>query len=369
MAERDIALERLHAQHLLRPLATPVDVVSHLCAVQAQDFAGARWALGLRARGCVEADVDRAFDSGAILRTHVLRPTWHFVTPADLRWLLALTAPRVHAASAYAYRTLELDEATSALGVATIARALEGGNHLTRDELATLLAAAGIVASGPRLGYVMMRAELDAVICSGPRRGKQHTYALFDERVPAAPARSREEALAELARRYVAGHGPAQAADLAWWSGLTVADARRGLELAGMPSQVVNGKTYWTGPRRRQAGAGAMVHLLPNYDECLIAFKDRSDALDPRVVDRNVEVLSHHFVLSNGRLVGGWRRVQSKAAVLVECRLLAELDRAELEALHGAAARFGRFLGCATELTIAGPPRRRAVKTTGRRRG
>ena len=369
MAGRDIALERLHDQRLLRPLATPAAVVSHLCAVQAQDYGGAKWALGVRARGCVDADVDRAFDSGAILRTHVMRPTWHFVAPADLRWLLALTAPRVHAANAYYYRKLEVDDATCARAVAALARALEGGNHLTRDELAASLRAAGVRAAGPRLAYVMMRAELDAVICSGPRRGKQHTYALVDERVPPAPARSRDEGLAELARRYVTGHGPAQVGDLAWWSGLAVADARLGLELARLPSRDVDGKTYWSGPRaRRTTPTGARVHILPNYDECLIAFQDRGDALDPRVEDPDVEVLSHHFVLSNGRLVGGWRRAQSRANVLVECRLLADLDRDEHEALKAEVAGYGRFLGCATELSIAGPARRGARRTAAPRR-
>jgi hypothetical protein len=298
-----------------------------------------------------------------------MRPTWHFVAPADLRWLLALTAPRVHAANAYYYRKLEVDDATCVRAVAAIARALDGGNHLTRDELAASLRAAGVSAAGPRLAYVMMRAELDAVICSGPRRGKQHTYALVDERVPPAPARTRDEGLAELARRYVTGHGPAQVGDLAWWSGLTVADARRGLELAGLPSRDVDGKTYWTGPRtRRKAPTGAMVHLLPNYDECLIAFQDRGDALDPRVEDPDVEVLSHHFVLSNGRLVGGWRRAQSKGTVLVDCRLLADLDRDEHEALEAAVAGYGRFLGCPTELSIAGPARRGARGRTAPRR-
>jgi hypothetical protein len=165
-------------------LSTPDQVVDWLGTVQAQDYLGAKWALGLRMREATDAAVEAAFTEGSVLRTHVMRPTWHFVTPSDIRWLLKLTAPRVNAASAYMHRRVELDGSLFARSNDVLAKALQGGRHLIRAELGAALAEAGIVADGMRLSYIVMRAELDAILCSGPRRGKQYTYALLDERVP-----------------------------------------------------------------------------------------------------------------------------------------------------------------------------------------
>ena len=214
-----------------------------LGAVQAQDYHGAKWALALRTRGVDSAALDRAFDAGAFLRTHVMRPTWHFVAPEDLRWLLALTGPRVHAVNAHPYRAFELDAPLFRRAHALLTRALRGGRSLTRLELATALEAGGIAARGQRLAYIVMHAEIDALVCSGPMRGKQHTYMLLEERVPPAPALARDEALATLARRYFTSHGPATAHDFAWWSGLTVADAREGVALAGRRARAASRST------------------------------------------------------------------------------------------------------------------------------
>ena len=253
MTRAEIARRRLRNERLVgAPFASAVEVVRWLGAVQAQDYAGAKWAVGQRVRGGTDADVEAACDRGDILRTHVMRPTWHFVVPADIRWMLALTAPQVKARMAYYDRQLALDGPTYARTNAVIARALEGGRHLTREELGKVLAAAGVAASGQRLGHVMFRAELDAVVCSGPRRGKQFTYALLDERVPPVAALAREEALAALVRRYFTSHGPAQLNDFAWWSGLTVADAKAGVQmLAGdLVHADVDGKRYWLAPSK-----------------------------------------------------------------------------------------------------------------------
>ncbi|HEY8925947.1 MAG TPA: winged helix DNA-binding domain-containing protein, partial [Polyangia bacterium] len=266
----DIAGARLANQRLVgSPSDRAEDVVRALGAVQAQDYAGAKWALGLRLDGHTDADVERAFDEGRILRTHVLRPTWHFVAPRDIRWMLALTAPRVRAAMAYYDRQLDITDGLCRRSQAVLAKALAGGNHLTREELGKALAGAGIVAQGQRLGNLMMRAELDAVVCSGPRRGKQFTYALLDERTPASPSLDRDEALAELASRYFIARGPALVPDFAWWSGLTVNDAQRAVTLAGarLRAVTVDGRTYWRGARARAATApAALIHLLPSFD-------------------------------------------------------------------------------------------------------
>src|SRR3989442_2499270 len=231
VATNSIARRRLHNQHLVSPTLTEAEeVVRTLGAVQAQDYLGARWAIAQRATGLAETDVEGAIAGGAILRTHVLRPTWHFVLPEDVRWMLELTAPRVGAAMAYHNRQLELDAPTFRKGHTALERALRGGNQRTRAELATVLARAGIdVASGQRVGQLLMQAELDRVVISGARRGKQFTYALFDERVPPSPKRDRDEALHDLARRYFATRGPATAEDFAWWSGLSASEARRAI--------------------------------------------------------------------------------------------------------------------------------------------
>jgi hypothetical protein len=234
MLNQDIAQWRLHAQHLTgTPLKTAADVVGWLGAVQSQDYAGAKWAVAQRTNGLTDADLDQAFADGSILRTHVLRPTWHFVTPADIRWLLAVTKPRVHALNAYMYRQCELDETLLRRSSDVLANALVGGRQLTRTELGASLAQAGIVAEGIRLGYIIHYAELEAVICSGARRGKQFTYALLEERAPQAKRLDPDAALAELAKRYFTSHGPATLKDLTWWSSLTLAEARMAVELAG----------------------------------------------------------------------------------------------------------------------------------------
>jgi hypothetical protein len=348
----DIASRRLHNQHLAgNPLERADDVVQWLCAVQAQDYGGAKWALAQRSAGLTDADIDKVFDSGRILRTHIMRPTWHFVSPADIRWMQALTHTRVDAVCAYYYRQLELDDGVFARSNALIHEALQGGRHLTRPELGKVLEDGGIQASGVRLAHLMLRAELDALVCSGPRRGKQFTYALIEERAPTARTLERAEALAELARRYFASHGPATVRDFVWWSGLTVADARAGLEMVQSccAGEVVDGKTFWSAPSTAPVRLkNPTIHLLPNYDEQLIGFKDRAPTMHESVrgrVDSVIGALTAHIITSNGVVVGGWRRTIEKKSVTIRARLIVPLSDAEKTALQSAADDYGRFLG------------------------
>src|SRR4051794_12729464 len=218
-----IAERRLINQHIAtRGLRGPQDVVTWFGAMQAQEYEPAKWALGLRMPdGTTSAKVQRACDEGRILRTHVMRPTWHFVGRSDIRWLLELTAPRVHRILSYYNRALELDSRVLTRSAVVIERALRDGHHLTRAELAARLERAGLPAEGQRLARVVMNAELEGVICSGPRRDRQFTYALVAERAPKAARLPREEALATLAQRFFSSHGPATVKDFVWWSGLT----------------------------------------------------------------------------------------------------------------------------------------------------
>ena len=352
MPTLDIAHQRLHNQRLVgAPFERPNDVVRWLGAVQAQDYAGAKWAVAQRTPGASNAGLDRVFEDGGVLRTHVMRPTWHFVLPADIRWLLALTGPRVQAVNAHYDRKLELDDAVFGRSNDLLAAALVGGRQLTRAELGEVLAAGGISASGQRLGYLMMRAELDGVVCSGGRRGKQFTYALLDKRAPAGRELGREEALAELTRRYVVSHGPATVHDFAWWSGLTVADAKVGIALVGgeLLSETVEGTTYWFSPPAILADEPSpVVHLLPNYDEHLVAYKDHRASFDGAVWSRltpEEPALMGHIVVVDGLVVGGWRRTERRGEVTVTTTLLVGLSEDERAALRDAAARYGRFVG------------------------
>jgi hypothetical protein len=362
-ALNDIARRRLNSQRLLQPLGRdPAEVVRFLGAVQSQDYSGAKWALGMRTRGVTEAGVERAFADGSILRTHVMRPTWHFVTPADIRWMLALTAPRVKAAMTYYDRKLELDDAVFRRSNAAIERALRDGKQLTRQELAEALRDARVeVTGGQRLGHLMLRAELDTLICSGARRGKQFTYALLEERAPAAPSLGRDEALLELTRRYFTARGPATANDFAWWSGLTVSDAKRGIEIAGgaLERETIDDRVYWSaaraGPLRRKRSP--IAHLLPNYDEFFIGFKDRSAIgrrLDSSQLVTGGDALTAHVVLIDGQLVGGWRRFASNPGV-VELNLITRLTAADKRAIATAAEAYGSFLGVRLALRWSAP--------------
>ena len=360
MTSADIARLRLLNQHIDQDIdgtrfAQPAELVAWLGAAQSQDYAGAKWALGMRLPGSIDDDIEHAFASGAILRTHVMRPTWHFVAPADIRWMLALTAPRVHALSAYYYRKLELDDALLRRSDETLAEALRGGHERTRDELRAALEQANVILGDPlRLGYLLIHAELEGIICSGARRGKQHTWALLEERVPLTKTLEREAALAELTRRYFTSHGPATARDFAWWSGLSSADVRRGLAIVGSDLQraEVEGGVYWLAPSalpaREVPEAIETAHLLPNYDEYTVGYQ----GYDARFQGLGEERLVYrHALVIEGRVAGGWKRGLTKSAASVELKTLAPPTEGQRQAIAEAARRYGAFLGLPVELS------------------
>lgn len=351
MVRADIIRLRLRNERLTGvPFVRPEDVVSWMGVVQSQDYAGAKWGLARRcAPGVTSAQIDALFNAGKILRTHVMRPTWHFVAPADLRWLLKLTAPRVHQVNAYMYRQLELDAAVFRKSRTVLEKNLQGGVFLTREEIADAYAKARIVASGHRLAYLVMHAELEGVICSGPVRGKKFTYALLEERVTPAKALEDDDALVELTRRFFTSHGPAQPQDFAWWSGLTLTEARRGLELAKahLVKISVDGADYWSGQEcDTDVLKQPVVHLLPNYDEFVGSYRDNSLSLNPALLKKRQlpDVLSLHILVLNGLIVGGWAREIGKREAIVTTDLLVKLTAKERAALERAAEEFGRFL-------------------------
>jgi hypothetical protein len=334
---------------------TPEEVVSWMGAVQAQLYPDAKWALALRMRHGTDRAIERALNAGAILRTHVMRPTWHFVAAADIRWMLALTGPRVSAKMQSYNRRLELNGAVFRRSQRAIERALRDGAELTRQELKIVLRRAGVrTDSVQRLAHLVIQAELEAVICSGARSGNQLTYALFDKRVPPASPFLRDEALAELTRRYFTSHGPAQIQDFMWWSGLTAADARAGLAMAerDLARDVMDGQTYWFSPAVRALTPPRAAYLLGLYDEYLIAYKDRRAALDlsqwRRIVSR--DPFSAPIVV-NGQVVGGWTKKVQPGGIVITLTPFTPVSRGDSRAIGEASRAYADFLGLDHELS------------------
>ena len=357
---------RLHVQQLRAPRATsPADVVRRFVAVQSQEFVPAQW--GLAARIPAEqrpdgASVAAALDRGEILRTHVLRPTWHFVDPEDARWLMELSAERVHRQNATYYRRVGVEGELAARGLDVVAASLAGG-HRTRAELTTALEAAGLTFTGLAFTYLLMLAELERVAISGANAGKQRTYAAFDERVPASAPKPRDEALVELAGRFIRSRGPVTDRDFSAWSGFTLGDTRLAFATVVDRSEgrvqtvEVQGATHWhdaevtadaeatMGP----VGAGVapgVVDLLQAYDEYIMGYAAPRAYLQP--AGRSTPVIPEfpmHALAIDGVLAGRWApAVQAKRAV-VKVVPWRPFSPAEERSLQASVAEVERFLG------------------------
>lgn len=338
-------------------------------AVQAQDFGAAKWALGLRMLEATNERIEEAFNAGEIIRTHVLRPTWHFVTPEDVRWLLELTAPRVNVRCGPNYRKYELDGPAFKRSNRILTKALRDGKQLTRAELKAILNRSGVNADDLiRLAHILLRAELDGVVCSGPRVGKQFTYALLEERVPTTKSLTRDEALAKLTLTYFMSHGPATLQDFVWWSGLTTSDARNGIALVGdnLERAIVNDKSYftWSGgliptdsyealshkrasrtnPALSPDGSQPDAHFLPAYDEYNVAYKHRDTSL-------NVQTLGPTLLL-DGSIAGNWKATITKDFITLTVAAARSLTKRETLAVTKAADRYATFLGLQARVHI-----------------
>lgn len=352
MTHVDIVRLRLHNQLITQHLfEKPVDVVQWMGAVQSQDYAAAKWAIGLRLQHATDNAIEQAFADGTILRTHVMRSTWHFVSPDDIRWLLALTAPQVNAALASYYHQFELDDAIFERSNAALIQALQGGKQFTRSEIAAVLKQATInVDNLLRLGHLIIHAELDGVICSGARRGKQFTYALLDERVPPTRALDRDEALVELARRYFTSHGPATLRDFVWWSGLRVADARAALTMVSsqLMHESIDGQTYWfTDAPLPTKDSSPTIHLLPNFDEYIVGYTDRRaiwNASYTQKLDGRKNFLFNHTIVIDGQVVGTWKRTINKNTCVLIPSFFTPLNESETRIFAASMEQHGAFL-------------------------
>jgi len=348
MTNSEIARQRLFNQNVAtQNLKKPAEIVQYMGAIQAQDYAGAKWAVGMRLQKSKDAAIDKAMANGSIIRTHVLRPTWHFVTPADARWMIELTAPRINILAAGRHRQLKLYSKTLKLSNDALARALEGKKQLERLELQTILNRAGINTDEQRFVHILMQAELDRVICSGGRKGKQFTYALFDDRVPKGNDFTHNEAVAELVKRYFVSRGPATLHDFTWWSGLTVADAKNGLEASKgeLVSIDINGLTNWMARHQPPINSKApLAHLLPAYDEFAVAYGDRTAIINPKYLTEAKHVIFAPSVVVNNQVAGTWKRTIKKNEVEVILDLFGKLSKAQTAAVEAAIKRYQRFV-------------------------
>lgn len=344
-----IPTQRLARQHLTRqPFSTPAEVVAWFGAMQAQDYPAALWALGLRTAKANAETIESAIADGSVIRTHVFRYTWQYVARGDLRWMLDLVGPRLIGSAASRFRELELDPKTLKRCGELFAKALAGGNQLTRAEMGAVLSRGRVTTLNRRLLEILGHAELDGVICSGGRRGKHTTFALLDERVPRGGSISRDEALARLAIRYFQSRGPATDRDLSWWTGLPLTEARRATELAGeeVESAVVGEMRYWSAGPGPRPGRRESAYLLPAFDEYLVGYRDRSAVSNP-VHFRKVGPATWSLdpaVVVKGQVVGTWRRVAAKSRVSVAVSLFKPITSRERELVAKATDRYGRFL-------------------------
>jgi hypothetical protein len=360
MTASGIARLRLAAQHAgTASPDTPADVVRRLGAVQAQDYRGGLWAVGLRTTGATEASVEQALAGKSIVRSWPMRGTLHFTAAEDLRWMLAHLAPRSIAGSAGRFRQLGLEAEHLHRSRRIIERGLAGGRRMTRPELFNLLERKGVSASGQRGIHILWMLAHEGVLCFGPPRGRQQTFVLLDEWLPASEPLSRPEALAEIARRFFSGHGPATVRDLAWWAGLTLADAVEGLASSAsrLARERFNGEDFW-GP---EAGFPApskppAALLLPPFDEFLVAYRDRSAALDPVDAERLRSLLSPTIVVK-GRVVGTWKKRAARGRLVIVPGFFSPPTEGRLRALRPALERYGAFVGESVELgrgTVSG---------------
>jgi hypothetical protein len=348
----DIALHRLRNQQIVRPkLMRPAEIVSWLGAVQAQDFPGAKWSVGLRLPGSTDTAIEQALADGAVIRTWPMRGTLHFVVAADVRWMLALLTPRIIARSAGRMKELELDDKLIARCGKLLIRALQGGKQLSRPALLAMFEAARISTTGQRGYHILWRLAQEGLICFGAREGKQQTFALLDEWVPAVAMFEREQALAELAARYFIGHGPATLHDFIWWSGLKAVDAKAALDLIAsrLAREEVDGNVYWMSPDQPALdNARLAIHLLPGFDEYMLGYTDRSASLDPQYAGRICVHSNGTFspvIVSRGRVVGVWKRTFKRGAALVEATPFKSFTQTQKKGIEVAASAYAQFLG------------------------
>jgi hypothetical protein len=350
MKTTDIIRMRLHNQQLTAAgFTTPKEIVGYMGAMQAQEYPLSKWAIGIRLPGSTEKTINRALDKGEILRTHVLRPTWHYVTPEDIHWILSLSAPQQRQAVKFRQKSLELTPAVLNKSNKTIEKALLKGEHLTRKELTAALQQVKIDARNERGGHLLFQAEIDGIICSGIQRGKEVTYALLSERVNGGKSFPREEAMVKLAKRFFTSHGPATAQDFIWWSGLSITDGKNAVEMIKKEfhSIIAGEKTYLLSPNLQiPADKKPSRFLLPPYDEYIIAYADRSAVVTDDAKKKNLfdNGLFRPAIIVNGKAIGNWKRVIKKNKTTAELKYFKKPAKTTEALIKKAVKDYERFV-------------------------
>lgn len=355
---REIAMMRMAAQRITATeYCAPEKILRTLGAVQAQDYGMAKWALGLRTQ-CTETEVEAALHSGRILRTHVLRPTWHFVHAKEIRRMLALSAPRIIASMQGRHRRLGMSPALLKKSRTLLQSAMEGGKHVSREEIKKIYVAQQIPIDQNRLAHYLFMAEFEGLISSGELLNGKPSYCLLDARVRTEKIPSREASLAMLAHTYFSGHGPATIRDFIWWSGLTATDARRAH--AAVSSRLAEaqdaGQTYWFDKTlSSQVQDAPSLHFLPAFDEYLVGYAGRSAVLPQSSYQKTIMAngIFRPVLICNGIVTGIWKRTQVKNMAVIEVQFFKKTGHPSAAKLHEAAGTYGRFLAKPVRVSIA----------------
>ena len=351
MTFEDITKLRLANQQIsFRKFNSVQDLVGYMGAFQSQDYAMAKWAIGLRLKKASEALINDAINKGEILRTHLLRPTWHFVSSEDIYWILELTSSRIKASMSSRNRELELTQSVFKKSNKIIREALTGNNHLTREELIGLLNKSKIKTDKNRASHLLAEAELSGIICSGISIGNKQTYALLEERVPQNKPLNKEEALKRLAQKYFMSRGPATLKDFSWWSGQPITQVRTALDMIEQDLNTfeIRSQTYWFfKPDPDSGNQTDNVFLLPAYDEFIISYSDRFSVLTS---DAHKNIISTNgifraIVVYNGKVIGTWKRVAIKDKILIEINYFDRPDKRIIPQIENEAYRYSRFFG------------------------
>jgi hypothetical protein len=347
----DLARSRFINQQIGVPrFSKPGDVVRWMGAVQAQDYPAALWGVGLRTPGATQETIENAIAEKRTVRTWPMRGTLHFVAPSDVRWMLKYLTPRVVARAASRFRQLQLTDATFSSSRTVIEKALAGGKFVTREAMYTLLERSRISCAGQRGIHILWKLAQEGLICFGTHEGKQPTFVLLDEWIPEMKIPPRDEAIVLLAQKFFASHGPATLHDFVWWSGLTVVEARTGVEVikGSFASDVVAGKTYWFPINGLKATRETRTaHMLPAFDEFLVGYKDRSAAVDAKHARRahpGGGILNPTIVI-DGRIIGTWKRTIKQDTVVTRIRPFTRLNNDQYQKIEKGAERYAKFLG------------------------
>lgn len=344
-----ILFHRLNSHSLVNTdITTPSSLVSWMGAIQSQDFNMGKWGIGVRLKGINDQQIEDSLNKGEIIRTHILRPTWHFVSAEDIYWMLELTAPKIKKALLSYNKELELSPELQAKTNSLIFEHLDKEPDLTRQEIGLIIEKAGIPVCNRRLNHIMFRAELEGIVCNGRIKNKKQTYCLLHKRVTKTTSLHKEESLERLARKYFQSHSPATLQDFVWWSGLNIRDAKEGMESIRQDfyTETIDNQEYWFDNASPSDSIDQdIIHLLPAFDEYFVSYKERKHILDSKY-QKKVIVSNGVFrpmIIKNGEIIGTWKRVVKKNAILAEPELFAKQNKKTIDLIQEEASKYKLF--------------------------